>query len=226
MNHVLLATAPAGETRQEDEERECLIAQLLLAYAFTHADVARLASLLADGYLAAMQRAARRALTTVSAAATWIPSPQQRKDATTQAMEAAKSIAATFSSLLEGFFRRLGATLVDFRATLTGIASWVHTLLQWKVPQIVNATIQSGKQAGTREIVRQILAGEVVREDDPTVVIGEEDAVIEVIPETASNDLCADYAGRRFPLSAWDMLPDWPIHVSCPHENVVVPIAA
>ncbi len=221
----LLASESSSED-QSNKDREKLIALLLAAYAFTQEDISALASLLSSAYLAAMQRAAQRALTTLHAAGAqgWQPLAAQIRAAEAQALEAAKGIAATFTSLLEGFLRGLGSLLNDAQAAVGRIADWARGLFQWKVPQIVNVTCGSGNDAGTSAVVEDLLDGTLVDADEPDLVIGANGYQFTVEPEESSNDTCKDYAGKTFSMDQWDEVPDFPIHPECPHEKILISV--
>lgn len=192
---------------------------LLAAYAWTRQDMERLAGLLSAAYLAAKQRAARRALSTMGAASDWTPTREDVRQADAQGKKDASSIAHTFMDLLKGYLLAQGfASATEARV---GIASWVQTVARWKVPQIVNVTAGTGNDAGTSETVNQALDGDLV-DAESGVVIDATTYRFTVLPEESSKDICAEYAGNTYPLDEWDTVISFPAHPSCPHQKVVI----
>lgn len=220
---TLSASGDASEDEaQAESQRQHLIALCLVAYAFTRDEIRRLTLLLAEAQLAAQERAVGRARETVGASTSWSPTSAQQQDAHEQARQAAEGIAATFLLLLHGYLTR--ERFLTTSEAQAGIAAWAHTLVTWKVPQVVNVTLGAGQERGTDLVVTELLDGDL--EDEDGAVIGAAGYQFQVIPDESSNDFCRDYAGQTFDLSEWEEVPAFPAHPSCRHSRVLVPISS
>lgn len=192
---------------------------LLAAYSWTRTDIERLAHLLAGAHVAAIQRAANRTRQTMGASSTWEPDKEMRRQAQATFTKVAAGIAATFQDLLKHFLLR--ESFASVKEAVAGIASWLQTLLKWKVKQVVNGTVAPGTDKGTSLVVADALAGDLVDEETGEVIDASVYAFT-VLPEESSKDICSLYAGNTYQLDEWDDVPPFPIHLLCPHERVVL----
>lgn len=191
---------------------------LLAAYAWTRADIDRLAGLLSAAYLAAQQRGANRARAALGASTDWTPTSDQQRQADDQGKEDAASIAATYKDLLTGYL--LAQSFNSAAEARAGVVSWASKTAQWKSAQITNWTAGTGNNTGASETVDQALDGDLV-DAETGVVIDASAYDFEVQPAESSKDECAEYAGNTYPLGQWGEVPDFPIHGFCPHQKVV-----
>lgn len=205
------------------------IAAITKHYAFTPDDKSALTGLLASAYLHAKQAAYQRAHTTAGhrvSLPVWRPGDADATTAHQWASRRVEGIAETYETLLRDHLKQLPEdetqeALVDILRGAKGIvkkiADWFSQFLPWKTEQIAQDTVNEGDNDGTEQFVDDVRNGGT----DYSMLR------VRVLPETSSDDTCADFAGRDFPFdSVGTEVPEFPIHSHCPHYLYVYAVDA
>ena len=93
-------------------------------------------------------------------------------------------------------------------------AAQVTSFVLWKSKQIARTETNTGANSAADDMVDAIQSGELT-------VSNTDDLVVVVMPDTSSNDVCADWAGQYVPISQADEVPDFPIHPNCIHLKYI-----
>lgn len=210
-----------------------LITTIIAAYALTKDDVSALATQITKSRLNVAQASYRRAQRTTGLSPNYVARNSLQRQIERQSAKDAQSIADTHKSLLRSFLET--AVKVYVVAQIVSMVSdWLGDFLGWKSKQIAHVTCSSGQDLGTRSFIEDLLEadkGSGTLEDDNGNIIIDTSKVdisryeIVIEPDTASNDVCLEVAGKSYSLSdymdLYSLVGSFPVHVGCIHNAVI-----
>lgn len=222
--------------KQTDDEND-LVASFVGAYEMSQAQTQALGVAIYTARLSAYETgyAANAQRLGVELPADWQPDRATMRTIAEQSLAAAIGVAATYRADLMrfayAFIRQWeadhnGSTMGALSALNSAGADWAAKRAAWKAEQIGSYEAQVGYQQGAQDLIGDLLDGDLTNADGETLDLSSFDTsggvYVAVVPDASSADMCADFAGNVYPIDAYDDLPDFPAHIGCIHEIVLI----
>lgn len=210
-----------------------LITHILTVYALTKDDISSLATSITKSRLNTAQASYRRAQRTTGLAPNYTVRNLLQRQIERQSQQDAQSIADTHKSLLRSFLETAVKVFVVSQI-IKAVSDWLGDFLGWKSKQIAHVTCSSGQDLGTRSFIEDLLDADkgngTLEDDDGNMIIDTSKVDIsryEIViePDTASNDVCLEVAGKSYSLSdymdVYNLIGSFPVHPNCQHNAVI-----
>lgn len=205
-----------------DDNRDALIASLCALFLLSDSEIQDMADAIAtareDAAGAALDDALGELAIDVDAA-----DVLSDLDATIAvgAEQTARAIAATYQQDLFAEANRFVDAWLQEHGTLDGcraalasdLNTWAVERATWKADQIANYEVGDALDDGTKIAIDGLLNGDYAPDD-----LALSDITVTVLPETAAEPFCQEYAGQEYSLDdAADLIGVFPAHAGCPH---------
>jgi len=212
-----MSGAPVIRASQRDRDRDRAAA--LALYLLRAAQRDALARAIYDAAVASAQAALDDATATLGMDGTSVSIPDAvLSTLATSAQDSATSCVSTYNAAVS---QEAAAFATDYTGPPEGLAAalradlaqWADARAAWKAEQIAAYETARGYAAGLDWLVNDLQSGTLALPDGTQLT----DLTVTVRPSFSSDDTCAEYAGQTYPLSDYDSLPAFPIHINCIH---------
>jgi hypothetical protein len=206
-------------------DEKALIALLVMAFLLSHSEITAMATLIFTARMDSAKASYQQASDTIGADTDWEPSNALQRQLRDSSEQDAQSISATYkadlgvqaTSFVESWMTTHESLEGCEAAARAELAQWATTRAEWKSEQVAGYTCGSGANTGTNEWIDDLIDEDI----DLPAGISADDVIVTVLPEESSNDICKEYAGQSFDIDEIDDIPDFPVHLGCPHRKVI-----